>query len=117
MRHIPMHPFARPLVRFRACALAGVARSLVLCVSLVALCGMLLPAVAVAPATAGSNMPQSATRLTQSTRERATPARAQARKRTRGRAKGCIGIWRMMHRTLTPAGPCRLLYDVIYHPL
>jgi Carboxypeptidase regulatory-like domain len=46
-----MHPFARPLVRFRACALAGVARSLVLCVSLVALCGMLLPAVAGATAT------------------------------------------------------------------
>jgi hypothetical protein len=46
MRHIPMHPPARPLVRLRVSALAGVARSLVLCGSLVALCGMLLPAVA-----------------------------------------------------------------------
>jgi Carboxypeptidase regulatory-like domain len=46
MRHIPMHPPARPLVRLRASALADVARSLALCGSLIALCGMLLPAVA-----------------------------------------------------------------------
>jgi hypothetical protein len=51
MRHIPMFPPARPLVRLRASALADVARSLALCGSLVALCGMLLPAVASATAT------------------------------------------------------------------
>ena len=46
-----MFPTARPLVRLRASALADVARSLALCGSLVALCGMLLPAVASATAT------------------------------------------------------------------
>jgi hypothetical protein len=46
MRHIPMHPLARLFVRLCASAFAGVARSLARCAGLVALCGMLLPAVA-----------------------------------------------------------------------
>ncbi len=46
MRHIPMHPLARPLVRLRVSALADVARRLALCGSLIALCAMLLPAAA-----------------------------------------------------------------------
>jgi hypothetical protein len=41
-----MPPRARPFVWLRVAAFAGVVRSLVLCGSLVALCGMLLPAVA-----------------------------------------------------------------------